>query len=51
MISEIMTHVYNMGAVVSDCEVIMEFKRSGRENTVLATDVCTAAQVQDVSTE
>ena len=49
MIQEIMTQVYNMGAVVEECEVIMEFKRSGREGSVLPTDICNITQVQDVS--
>ena len=49
MIQEIMTQVYNMGAVVEECEVIMEFKRSGREGSVLPTDICNMTQVQDVS--
>lgn len=51
MILEIMTQVYNMGAVVEECEVIMEFKRSGREGSVLPTDICNMEQVQDVSSE
>jgi len=51
MILEIMTQVYNMGAVVEECEVIMEFKRSGREGSVLPTDICTMQQVQDVSSD
>merc|ERR1712142_168330 len=46
-----MTQVYNMGAVVEECEVIMEFKRSGREGSVLPTDICNMQQVQDVSSE
>ena len=51
MISEILTQVYNMGAVVEDCEMIMEFKRSGREGYVLPTDKCNVKEVKQVSAE
>jgi len=49
IISEIMSQIYNMGSVVEDCDVILEFKRSGREGSVLPTDKCTLQQVQAVS--
>ena len=46
-----MTQIYNMGSVVEDCDAILEFKRSGREGTVLPTDKCTLQQVEGVSME
>ena len=51
MITEIMTQVYNMGAVVQECEMIMEYKRSGREGMVLPTDKCNVPQVEDITKE
>jgi len=49
LISEIMEQVYNMGSVVAECEVMLEFERSGREHMVLPTNKCKLEQVKAVS--
>ena len=49
IISEIMGQVYNMGAVVDECDIMMEFKASGREGLVLPTEKCTLPQVEAIS--
>jgi len=49
IISEIMGQVYNMGAVVDECDIMMEFKSSGREGLVLPTEKCTLPQVEAIS--
>ena len=49
-ISEIMEQVYNMGAVVSQCEIMLEFDRSGRDG-ILPTKKCELGKVKIVSKE
>ena len=44
-----MGQVYNMGAVVDECDIMMEFKSSGREGLVLPTEKCTLPQVEAIS--